>query len=231
MARIAGVELAARQEHGCFRGASLIASTTSGSRAHSSASLPAAGGDLRQRGAPGAAADDCRSLLMPSPPRRAPCSARSSSGQRARAGASSGSVSPRRSARRRPRRSSPHCRCTASAGGTLKRAALIAGELLQRGADRAGWRRLRRRRPAPARRSPRARSRVRSTRQSTTACWKLAAMSAGRMRARRDRALHRALQAGEGEMRLAASRPAGAAAARPAGSPSRASASIAGPPG
>ena len=87
----------------------------------------------------------------------------------------------------------------------------------------AGWRRPRRRRPAPARRCLRSARAVRSTRQSTTACWKLAAMSSRPVLARGDRALHRALEAGEGEMRLGASRPAAAAAARPWDRPARAS--------
>ena len=56
---------------------------------------PAARRDLRQRGAPGAAADHPQPFeLMPSPPRRAPSPPPGSSGQRARAGASSASVRP-----------------------------------------------------------------------------------------------------------------------------------------
>ena len=43
----------------------------------------------------------------------------------------------RRAARPRPRRSSPHCRCTARPGGTLKRRPLLLRQLGQRGADRA----------------------------------------------------------------------------------------------
>ena len=77
---------------------------------------PAGRRDLRQRGAPGAAADH-RRCFMPSPPRRAPsrrCRRAASAPapeRRARRSAR------RRSARPRPRRSSPHCRCTARPAG------------------------------------------------------------------------------------------------------------------
>ena len=108
---------------------------------------------------------------------------RRSSGQRARAGASSAVDQPGGEALApRPRRSSPHCRCTASSGGTRRRRRPCArGERVER---RRGPRWLAATPPATtsARRvaDRRARARVRSTRQSTTACWKLAAMSAGR---------------------------------------------------
>ena len=130
-------------------------------------------------------------------------SALSSSGQRARAGASSGSVSPAAS------RSAPgpgdHRRIVgAQPGGRDAEAAALRAPRGRRA--RRGSRRLAATPPATTSAGASARlsaSAVRSTRQSTTACWKLAAMSSRRMFARCHRALDRALEAGEGEMRLA----------------------------
>ena len=76
----------------------------------------ARGGDLRQRRAPGAAADHAE-FFMPSPPRRGPfrrCRRAASAPAPVRRADRSGQ---RRGARRRPRRSSPHCRCTARRAG------------------------------------------------------------------------------------------------------------------
>ena len=95
-------------------------------------------GDLRQRRAPCAAADDCESLdacaLTPAP---RTFSALSSSGYRACAGASRPSILPAAKRSAPPRRSSRHCRCIASAGGTLEAPAFAPrkpGEGLAHGA-------------------------------------------------------------------------------------------------
>ena len=213
-----------------FSWRALTASTTSGSSAHSRVSRPPAAATWASA-VPQAPPPITPSSLMPSPPRRAPSR---------RFGRAASARAPARRARRSgpaAKRSAPAQAIIAAlsvhsqAGGTLKRRPCSLGELGERGADRAGWRRRRRRRPAPARRSARARAAVRSTRQSTTACWKLAAMSSRRdARPTRPRAAPRS----SGRRRRNAarpSRPAGAAAAPPSGSPSFASASIAGPPG
>ena len=168
--------------------------------------LPARRGDLRQRRAPCAAAHHCQSVqrhaFTPAP---RTLSASSSSGQRARAGASSPSISPaaKRSAPAQPiiAALSVH----SHAGGTEKVASLLCGELLRGpsaplvfAATPPATTRLGASLTANARR-------VRSTKQSTTACWKLAAISAKSvMRAARHRPLDRGLQSGEGEMRLLA---------------------------
>ena len=118
VARMAGSSAMSWQERRDFRGAALTASTTSGSSAHSNVSRPPARRDLRQRGAPGAAADDADVHAFTPAPRT--FSALSSSGQRARAGASSSSVSPS------AKRSAPAQAIIAAlsvhsqAGGTLK---------------------------------------------------------------------------------------------------------------
>ena len=118
VARIAGVELLTRADRAGFRGMRLTAATTSSSSAHSKVSRPPAGGDLRQRGAPGAAADHREPLdahaFTPAP--------RTFSALRRAASAPAPERRARRSgrppaARPRPRRSSPHCRCTARPAG------------------------------------------------------------------------------------------------------------------
>ena len=170
--------------------------------------------------------------FMPSPPRRAPFRPRDRAAsapapaRRARRSARPRSAAPR------PRRSSPHCRCTATKAARRRadrgrRASAVsarADRLVGRDAagDDQGGRAGRRRdraprcgrpgnRPPPAGRRRRYRRRHRSP------------LSLG--------AQHRALQAGEGEMRLVRCRPAAAAAAPRAGSPASAARSTAGPPG
>ena len=211
------VELHALADRPDFRGSRLTAVTTSSSSAHSKVSRPPV-------------AATCASAVPQAPPpiTRQPFdahaftpaprtfSASGSSGQRARAGASSPSTRPGGEAlgpgpadHRRIVGAQPARRHREAAAIVLRRAASARS-----GPTR--WRQLRRRRPGSARRDASSARRVRSTKQSTTACWKLAAISSGRCSPAGDRALHRGLEAGEAEMRLLASRPAGAAAAPPA---------------
>ena len=136
---------------------------------------------LGQRGAPGAAADHREALdlhaLTPAP---RTFSALSSSGQRARAGASSGSVMPGGE----PLGAGPgdHRRIVGAqpGGRDAEAAAFCRGEPCQ---APCGSRWLAATPPATTSAGasvlPSA-SLVRSTRQSTTACWKLAAMSSRR---------------------------------------------------
>src|SRR5439155_3245185 len=130
--------------------------------------------DLRQSGAPGAAADHAYPHAFTPAPRT--FSASGSSGQRGRAAMSSGSVRPA------AKRSAPAQAIIAAlsvqshAGGTLKRRALRCA----RSATAEPIASLAAAPPATTTAGasvlPNA-SAVRSTRQSTTACWKLAAMS------------------------------------------------------
>ena len=195
---------------------------------------PARRGDLGQRGAPGAAADH-RQLFDPHAFTPAPrtFSAPSDRAASAPAPARRARRSARpRSAPPRPRRSSPHCRCTASRAARRSGGRCSLGELRRARRGPRDWRRRRRRRPGvgASRRFERApRCGRRGSRPPPAGSWRRCRL--GLMLAARHRALHRALEAGEGEMRLVASRPAGAAAAPPCGSPSAASASTAGPPG
>ena len=186
----------------CSRGRALIASTTSGSRAQSSTSRPPRARDLRQRRAPGAAADDAdRSCLHP---RAAHLLGAGSSGQRARAGASSGSVSP--AAETLGAGPGDHRGIVGAepSGGATKRQAMLAGELLQ---ARRGSRWLAATPPAttsavaPLRCQARAGCGRPGNRRPPAGSE--AAISARRQLPGVARAQHRALEPGEREMRLA----------------------------
>ena len=166
---------------------------------------PRAGGDLGQRRSPGAAADhrqplDCHAFT----PAPRTFSAASSSGQRARAGASSPSMRPaaKRSAPAQPiiAALSVH----SQSGGTLKARPLALGQLGKRrphrpvGGDPAGDDQSRGHRPMLE-------CQRRAIDHAIDHCLLEAGGDVrGLSLARCDGALDRALQAGEGEMRLAA---------------------------
>src|SRR5438309_2672425 len=184
-------------------------------------------GDLRQRRAPRAAADDPElHALTPAPRTLSACS---SSGQRARAGTSRASVMPA------AKRSAPAQAIIAAlsvhsqAGGTLNLRPLE----LASAASACRTARFAATPPATTKAGASvlaSASRVRSTRQSTIACWRLAAMSSGRKLA--DATAHCTALLSPAKEKCGSPDPTnGRGSGTAVAFPCTASASIAGPPG